>query len=338
MAKQFAVLHIEKGSGNATRLGSHIDRKFQPKNADPQRRHLNNHVITTGNKLNEDIDNRIKKVGCKVRKNSVKHLNIVLTGSHERMKEIEKDPKLLKQWANENYKFLKQRYGKENIMRLSLHRDERTPHLHAVVTPITKDGRLSAKEIVGNKNDLRQLQDDYAAVMEKYQLKRGVEGSKATHDSIQEYYARINNPVKANIEVPIKKRFESKEKYFNRVIESLTPFALRVKAAEEVKEKKSDLDNKERLLSQKEKEIGQRIQASVNLTRAEEQSKKEQELNQVKTQTFKETYEKALAKVNGVLEKQGFDKYFKADFENDKLKILDHNQQRNKNRGQGMEF
>src|SRR6056297_1200319 len=156
MGKQFAVLHIEKGSGNATRLGSHIERKFNPSNADPDKSNLNRHLITGNNNLNQDIDERIKQSGAKVRKNSVKHLNIVLTGSHDKMKEIEADPERLQKWIDDNYKFLTEKYGKENIMRLSLHRDERTPHLHAVITPITKDNRLSAKQVVGNKNDLRQ--------------------------------------------------------------------------------------------------------------------------------------------------------------------------------------
>src|SRR6056297_1375030 len=123
--KQFAVLHIEKGSGNATRLGSHIERKHQPPNANPEKAHLNQHSIAGNETLNKDIDSRIKQAGAKVRKNSVKHLNIVLTGSHERMKEIEKDPERLQKWIEDNYKFLTEKYGKENIMRLSLHRDER---------------------------------------------------------------------------------------------------------------------------------------------------------------------------------------------------------------------
>ena len=40
---------------------------------------------------------------------------------------------------------------KENIVRFTLHMDERTPHIHWVFVPITEDGRLSAKEILSRK-------------------------------------------------------------------------------------------------------------------------------------------------------------------------------------------
>ncbi len=36
---------------------------------------------------------------------------------------------------------------------------EITPHMHYGVVPITKDGRLSAKEVVGNKKALTEFQD-----------------------------------------------------------------------------------------------------------------------------------------------------------------------------------
>ena len=42
-----------------------------------------------------------------------------------------------------------------------VHVDEKTPHMHLSFVPITSDGRLSAKEIVGNKKDLTRWQDDF---------------------------------------------------------------------------------------------------------------------------------------------------------------------------------
>lgn len=39
--------------------------------------------------------------------------------------------------------------------------DERTPYTHYGVLPITTDGRLSAKEIVGNKRALTKFQDRF---------------------------------------------------------------------------------------------------------------------------------------------------------------------------------
>lgn len=43
--------------------------------------------------------------------------------------------------------FFAKRYGTENIVCISIHRDETRPHLHIDFVPITKDGRLCAKNL-----------------------------------------------------------------------------------------------------------------------------------------------------------------------------------------------
>ena len=58
--------------------------------------------------------------------------------------------------------------------------DEKTPHLHLTFVPLTKDNRLCAKEIIGNRANLTKWQDDFHAyMMEKYPaLERGESASK----------------------------------------------------------------------------------------------------------------------------------------------------------------
>ena len=116
--EQFAVFHLEKGKGNLSGLGSHIDRTRIPKNADPEKQILNEHLFGKET-LTKDINKRIAEAGSKVRADSVKALSIVLTGSHERMKEIEGNSKMLKAWKEENLKFLVERFGEKNLMRFS---------------------------------------------------------------------------------------------------------------------------------------------------------------------------------------------------------------------------
>lgn len=208
----FAVLHIEKGKGTGNGLGNHIDRKVNVPNADKTKEHLNFYLRLDENKemlkfvktpskedLNARINARIKqgyRGKNKIRKDAVTHLKLALTGSHKDMKDIEQKGKI-KDWAIDNFIFLSHKYGEDNIVEFSVHRDERTPHIHAVIVPLTKDGRLSAKEIMGDSRQLSKLQGQYGAYMnEKYNLKRGVKGSKATHDSIKEYYARVNQSMR----------------------------------------------------------------------------------------------------------------------------------------------
>lgn len=224
-ARQFAVLHVEKGKGNEGRgLGNHIDRVKIPKNANPEKQHLNRHLVKPLLPLRESIQERIRKSGAKVRSNSTTHLKFVLSGSHERMKSM--SPKELKSWVEDNARFMAKKYGKGNIVRFSLHMDERTPHIHAVVVPLTKDGRLSAREILGGPKELKSLQTEYAKSMNKHGLERGIENSVATHDSLREYYGRILKPVETFKELPKRKFMEKDKNYSERLKSALNELIL----------------------------------------------------------------------------------------------------------------
>ena len=63
------------------------------------------------------------------------------------------------------YEFMKDRVGEENIFAAVVHMDEATPHMHLCFVPLTRDKRLSAKEILGNKADMRRWQDEFHAHM-----------------------------------------------------------------------------------------------------------------------------------------------------------------------------
>jgi len=278
--KQFAVLHVQKGSSSGGRgLGAHIDRDFVPKNADPDLQHLNEHLIESNLHMNKDIERRLKEVGCQVRSNSVKNVNIILTGSHVRMKEIEKDPQLYRSWVDDNRQFIENEYGKENVVRFTVHRDELTPHIHCVIVPITQDGRLSAKEIVGNRNKLKKLQDDYAERMKKYKLHRGIEGSKAKHYEVSEYYARLKDPVSTKILVPERNFLEKQENYTERVKDALKPLIMSFnKIVQENKGFKQHLVEMKELknwLSQQEQELKQEKQKTLQERKLAEDVKNE---------------------------------------------------------------
>lgn len=188
----YCVMHIEKVTSGAGSLGAHIDRvpgkEYTYKNADPERLHLNERLENKYSHLNlsEGINQRIEE-GYKgkkaVRKDAVIGLSIVLTGSHDEMTEIFKDHAKAEKWVNANLKFLENEFQLQNIIRFNLHLDEKTPHIHAVIVPLTPDGRLSAKEIMGNKLAMSERQTRYSENMQPFNLERGVVGSKAIHNS-----------------------------------------------------------------------------------------------------------------------------------------------------------
>ena len=51
-------------------------------------------------------------------------------------------------------KFLEGRQRPDTFLSAVVHMDEKTPHLHLCFVPLTADGRLSAKEIIGNRKNL----------------------------------------------------------------------------------------------------------------------------------------------------------------------------------------
>lgn len=79
------------------------------------------------------------------------------------------------EYFNRAFEFLKERVGEENIISAVVHMDEKTPHMHLCFVPLTKDKRLSAKEILGNKKNMIRWQDDfYACMSERWpELERG---------------------------------------------------------------------------------------------------------------------------------------------------------------------
>ncbi len=64
--------------------------------------------------------------------------------------------------------------------------DEKTPHMHLCFVPLTEDGRLSAKDIVGNRKKLTQWQDDFwKHMVKKYpDFERGESASETGRDHI----------------------------------------------------------------------------------------------------------------------------------------------------------
>ena len=203
----YAVYHAEKGAVSPGGIGNHIDRepgaKHTYRHADPERMHLNEHITVNAHcdkTLHLAISDRIKegynarnKAGelKSIRKDAVKYTTHILTGSHEQMKKIEADPNLRKAWITKNLEFVKNEYGEKNIVRFSIHRDEKTLHIHAITVPLTEDGRLSAKELLGDRLAMSQRQDRYAEQMKPFGLSRGQKATGIKHESAREYYSRI---------------------------------------------------------------------------------------------------------------------------------------------------
>lgn len=208
----YGVLHSEKGTGGSGGIGKHIDREegyeHSCLHSFPERKHLNINFPLPDNKhkmsLPDAIQYRIEKGyngKRKIRTDAVKFNTHILSGSHEKMIEIFKDKKKSQDWINENFDFICKEFGKENIVRFTLHMDEKTPHIHAVTVPITNDGRLSSKQILGNPTTLRNRQDAYGLKMKPFGLERGERNSGIKHEDAKKYYERMSLANKSGEEI-----------------------------------------------------------------------------------------------------------------------------------------
>ena len=198
----YAILRISKlkTMHKVSGCGNHIARNKQPKNADPERSHLNRNLTLKHPDLATAVQERLP---AKVRKNSVLAVEHMLTATPEFFQD--KDQAEIHTWAEVNLNWLNERYGKENVVGAHLHMDETTPHIHAVIVPRI-DERLSARDYFGGSQKMKDMQTSYAKCMQEhgYKLQRGVEGSKAKHTSIKQFYNAINTAEELKKDRPVK--------------------------------------------------------------------------------------------------------------------------------------
>jgi len=109
-------------------------------------------------------------------------------------------PEDIKDWADTCMDFIYNDlgYSKEQIIHAVIHFDEKTPHLHCVVVPLTKkiDKRagkekysITKREYIKSNEHLSELQDRYHEKMLKagFNLDRGIKNSDMEHIPLKEY-------------------------------------------------------------------------------------------------------------------------------------------------------
>lgn len=149
-----------------------------------------NVVLKESNNWLQDIDNEIKAAGAKTRSNSVVALDTIYTASPNFFQG--KTNQQNDDFFKDCLQFHQEHFG--HIISAVIHYDETTPHLHVVSVPLTKDGRLSARDVIGNKSKMSKTQDSFfEQVGRGYGLERGMQidgQEKKQHISAQEHELR----------------------------------------------------------------------------------------------------------------------------------------------------
>ena len=217
----------------------HIERKIIPKNADPTRTHLNRVLVEYPDGVHgrdEAIAHRLNTADIrrKITHDQVRVVRVVLSGTHEDMMNIQEKGEL-DEWCNDSIQWLQATFGKDNVVAAHLHMDEKTPHIHAAVVPIVTGERRKAKkeqadgkrkyrkktnsvrlcaDDLFNRQTLVAYHDNYARVMAKYGLQRGVRGSEARHTTTMQYYRdlkRKNEVLETETRLLQEKKAEAQE-------------------------------------------------------------------------------------------------------------------------------
>lgn len=217
--KGAAISAIEKHNNRTTEVLPDGTVKQWAENADPNLKE-DNISIKKYEELNlnlsQSINKHLQECGIhKTRKDAVKAIEILCTASPEFFNGNELDDKLMS-FCKQATDFIYDRYGQKNVMSIDIHLDEKTPHIHFVLVPITKDNKLSAKTVCGNRKNYQKLQDDFSERMKNLGLKRGIRGSNAKHIEMREFYGTLNsnlNPVNEFLE---RRKNENENRYKDR--------------------------------------------------------------------------------------------------------------------------
>lgn len=126
--------------------------------------------------ISSAIEKKFEREEVKIRKDSIVAIEYVLSASPSWWKKAEGQDYDFDALLSHMRKFVSERHGANNVISISHHFDESTPHAHIVVTPVekktlqykNKQGNcfktknvLSARNYTNKKHQYRQLQSDW---------------------------------------------------------------------------------------------------------------------------------------------------------------------------------
>ena len=186
---QYAILRFAKYKGpEIGNIEAHNERSKEKYASNPDvdisRSKLNFHLVEPKQKYRAEAERQIKEAGCRTRSDSVRVVEALITATPEFFQGKKKSE--IKAYFQEALTFIQQNQDPKTIISAVVHMDEKTPHMHLSFVPLTPDGRLSAKEIVGNKKKLSRWQDKFwEHMVKKYpDLERGESASQTGRDHI----------------------------------------------------------------------------------------------------------------------------------------------------------
>lgn len=194
----YSIIRVSKvkTGTNTTGIQKHVQREnnnYENEDIDHSKTYLNYDLVNANKQnFNNLIDEKIEQNYTgkrKIRTDAIKHVDGLITSDNEFFKDKSQDE--IRAFFEHSKEFIENEYGKDNLLYATVHRDEKTPHMHFGIVPITQDGRLSAKEVIGNKKALTEFQDRFNEYVNQrgYDLERGQsrQVTNAKHDQVSRY-------------------------------------------------------------------------------------------------------------------------------------------------------
>lgn len=208
----YSIIRVAKvkGKTNTTGVQKHVQREnenYENLDIDLEKSHLNYDLVNNEPiDFNAMIDEKIEENYTgkrKIRSDAVKHVDGIITSDNEFFEF--KTQAQIQAFFEDSKLFLEDEYGKDNLLYATVHMDEKTPHMHYGVVPITEDGRLSAKEVVGNKKALTEFQDRFNQYLNDkgHNLERGESKHKTErkHKQVEKYKSETQYHEKREIKL-----------------------------------------------------------------------------------------------------------------------------------------
>ena len=206
------------------------------------------------------------------------------------------DDEITELLKNDVYPMMKEWFGGDaNVIGAAIHRDESKPHLHLDIVPLTEDGKLSAKKMLGNENNMRFHQREWLEKMQErrpdlnFQRKQNSKTNGVEMEKLKELTAQAEehgNDVALNVLMRMRKQDTAKldkewaqiEQANEKIIadkETLEEVGAEQIAytdelnafAEELRDTESKLNGRERVLKGRESRLNERerhIEEQVN--------------------------------------------------------------------------
>jgi len=160
----YAIMRFAKRKrGSINSMEAHNERQKEQYKSNPDidtvKSSENYHLIQPQHKYYAEIMSRVEAAKCRVRKDSVLMIEALITASPEFM--TVRSYAEQREYFEHALAFIRNEIGEEKIFAATVHMDERNPHMHVCMVPLTPEKRLSAKTIMGNQKKLSEWQTKF---------------------------------------------------------------------------------------------------------------------------------------------------------------------------------